>query len=120
MKKKIFLIFILAMVLSLCVTNFVSAIDTSAYKDIGNVRMDSKLLEKVNYIMGIAQVIGAIVAVIMLIIMGARFVTGASQDKADMKKQLVPFVIGVLLLFSTVGVLQIVRTISTSSFKTIF
>lgn len=51
-------------------------------------------------LLGILQVIGSIIAVIILIVLGIRYMTGSAQEKADYKKSMIPYVIGAVLIFS--------------------
>ena len=51
-------------------------------------------------LLGILQVIGSIIAVIVLMVLGIRYMTGSAQEKADYKKSMIPYVIGAVLIFS--------------------
>jgi len=46
----------------------------------------------------------------MLIILGIRYTTATVGEKAEIKSQLLPYVIGVIFIFGAVGVLQIIRS----------
>ena len=61
-------------------------------------------------IIGIIQAIGITVAVIMLVMMAIKYVSGAPEGKAEIKKTLIPYAVGAVLLFATTGVLEIVKT----------
>ena len=69
-----------------------------------------------NVIVGLVQVIGYIVSVIMVTIIGIKYIFTSPEGKAEVKKQLIPFLIGALLLFSATTLVSI---ISTWAYKTI-
>lgn len=51
-------------------------------------------------IIGIIQAIGISVAVVMTVVMAIRFMLASVEEKAQIKEQLVPFVIGAILIFA--------------------
>lgn len=66
----------------------------------GGQATSSKLQEKAGAILGVIQTIGAVVSVIMLIVIGIKYMLGSVEEKANYKKTLVPYVIGAFLLFT--------------------
>ena len=60
-------------------------------------------------LLGVAQVIGVAVAVIMLIILAIKYLSAAPGEKADIKKSAVVYVVGALLLFGGVAFLNIIQ-----------
>ncbi len=54
----------------------------------------------------------AAIAVIMLSVIGAKYMLSAPSDRADMKKAMVTYVIGAVIMFSASAVIQIVQSIS--------
>lgn len=44
--------------------------------------------------------IGAVVAVIVLIVLGLKYMMGSTEEKAEYKKTLMPYVIGAVLIFA--------------------
>ena len=61
--------------------------------------------------LSIAQTIGVTVAVILLIVVAIKYMAAAPSDKAEIKKHMVVYVIGAVLLLSAAGVLQIIKTL---------
>lgn len=55
------------------------------------------------------------VAIIVLVlwgtILGIQFITGAAEEKAEIKKALVPYVVGTIIVFSTFSIWKLVVTI---------
>ena len=60
-------------------------------------------------ILGVVQVIGVAVAVVMLIVLAIKYISAAPNDKAEIKKHAVVYVIGAVVLFAASGILGIIR-----------
>lgn len=69
-----------------------------------------------NVVIGLVQVVGYIVSVLMVTIIGIKYIFTSPEGKAEVKKQLIPFLIGALLLFSGT---VLVSTISRWAYTTI-
>ena len=52
-------------------------------------------------------VIGTIVSVIALIIIGMKYLTGSVSEKAEYKKTMIPYLIGVFIFFAITQLLTI-------------
>ena len=74
---------------------------------------ESSLIEPAQNIAGtilaIVQVIGASVAIIMLIVLAIKYMSAAPNDKAEIKKHAVVYVVGAVVLFAASGLLGIIR-----------
>ena len=51
-------------------------------------------------IIGILQIVGSILCVIILMIIGIKYIMGSAEEKAEYKKTMIPYVIGAVLLFA--------------------
>ena len=60
-------------------------------------------------ILTIAQVIGVGVAVIMLIVLAIKYISAAPSDKAEIKKHMVVYIVGAVVLFAASGILEIIK-----------
>ena len=58
------------------------------------------VIEKGSIIIDVIRVIGIIVTVISLLILGIKFMTGSVEEKAEYKKTMIPYFIGVIIFFS--------------------
>lgn len=56
------------------------------------------LITKVNGVLGILQVIGFVVAIVMVMYVGIKYLTAGAGTKADVKTNLVPMLIGAALI----------------------
>ncbi len=66
-----------------------------------------------NTIIGIIQAVGSIIAVVVLLILGIKYMMGSAEEKAEYKKTMLPYLVGAVILllasnivgaiFNTVG-----------------
>ena len=70
----------------------------------GNVINDDALKEGSNTLYNVLLVIGIAVAFIWGIVLGIQFVTGSLGEKADVKKNLIVYVIGCIIIFGAFGI----------------
>ena len=60
----------------------------------------TKLVDKANIILASIRNIGIVLSVVMLIIIGIKYMFGSIEEKANYKKTLLPYLIGAVLLFT--------------------
>ena len=51
-------------------------------------------------ILGVIQVIGVVISVVMLIAIGIKYMVGSVEEKAEYKSSLKPYIIGTFVLFT--------------------
>ena len=78
---------------------------------------NSNLTNTGNGIITVLTVIGTVISVIVLIILGLKYMLGSVEEKAEYKKTMMPYVIGAILLFATSNLLGIVDSVSKGIFK---
>lgn len=66
----------------------ISGTDTKAFDSIGGK------------IIGMVQAIGSIVAVLILVVLGIKYMMGSAEEKAEYKKTFIPYLIGAILVFA--------------------
>ena len=59
---------------------------------------DGGLSNKAGKIMGLIRNIAVVVGVIMLMVIGVKFMLGSAEEKAEYKKSLMPLVIGIVIV----------------------
>ena len=59
-------------------------------------------------IVGIVQVVGVIIAAIILLVIGIKYMLGSAEEKAEYKKTLMPYVIGAALVFAASAISGII------------
>lgn len=50
-------------------------------------------------IVGALQVIGSAAAVIILMVLGFKYLMGSAEEKADYKKSMIPYIVGAIVIF---------------------
>lgn len=51
-------------------------------------------------IVGILQAVGVVLSIVILIVIGIKYMMGSAEEKADYKKSLMPYIIGACLIFA--------------------
>ena len=67
-----------------------------------------------NKIIQIVSVIGSIASVVVLVILGIKYMMGSAEEKAEYKKTLLPYIIGAALVFAASSIAGIVFNFATS------
>jgi len=106
MTKKVILIVTILLIVMSAFSNIYAADLNQIYQ--GN---NSQLHNEGGKILGIVEVVGYITAVVMLIIIGIKFVMASPEGKADLKKQLIPFVIGCVILFAGSTIITVIKSL---------
>ncbi len=60
-------------------------------------------------VLNIVRMVGAAVAISMLMIIACKYIIASAGDKADVKKYAVNYIIGALILFGASGILTIIQ-----------
>lgn len=64
-----------------------------------------------NQAITIVSTIGSVAAVIVLIVLGLKYMMGSTEEKAEYKKTLMPYVIGAILVFAASAIAGVVFSI---------
>ncbi len=93
------------------VTGVITNIKDAANEQINN---DSGVASLGGQIVGIIQVVGIVVAVVILLILGIKYMTGSAQEKAEYKKTMIPYIIGAVLIFAASTIVNVIFNLATS------
>ncbi len=66
----------------------------------------------INTVIGLMQVIGTGVSLIMVSLLGIKYLLASVEEKAEIKKTAIPIVIGAVLLFGAVNIIAIIEKFS--------
>lgn len=109
-KKKIYITIITILMLVFCIGNRAFALDPISIAEQPDATTGVGELNKLgNAILGVIQYVGLGVAVIAALVLAMRYMYSSPDEKADIKKKLIPFVIGGFLVFGAVQLLKIVE-----------
>lgn len=68
----------------------------------------------VNIAIGVVQLVGVGIAVIMLIVLAIKYISASAGDKAEIKKHAVVYIVGAVVLFGAAGILGIIKNFAFS------
>lgn len=109
--KKIIAILIISIILLILLMGNVSAaINPDDYKP-PQITSGGKLGDIGNKIIGGIQYLGSIVSVIVLVIIGIKYIIGSTEEKAEYKETMIPYIIGAICVFSISNILALIAAI---------
>ena len=118
MKKQVKVLSIALIVLTvlLAISNVVLATDIPGKIDQiakGNSSADtSKVVNLGATIVTIMKTVGIVVAVVLLLILGIKYMMGSAEEKAEYKKTMIPYLVGAILIFASTTIVNVVYNIA--------
>lgn len=116
MKKIKFLKSVFVIVQIMCLILTIANTVYAGIEEIYNP-IDNPFNNSFSIIIGILQAVGMSVAVIMLTIIGIKYIMVSPEGKADLKQQLFPYLIGCVLLFAGSGLIGIIANFAHDKIK---
>ena len=71
----------------------------------------AKLKSMTGIVLGVIQIIGTISSVVVLMVLGIKYMLGSVEEKAEYKKNFVPYLVGAVLLFAGTAIPQLIYQI---------
>ncbi len=115
MKKTVKIISII-----LLVTMLLATIASAVYADPGTTLDkingqggvdDTQLVTIGNKIVNIIQVVGIVVAVVILLVIGIKYMIGSASEKAEYKKTMIPYIVGAILIFAGTSIVKVIYSV---------
>ena len=105
MKKKsriISIMLVLFMMISLCTSVFAKTTGVSSPSSLTGkaVQGTTSITNIGNQLVTILTTVGVVVSVIVLIVLGIKYMMGSAEEKAEYKKTMMPYIIGAALIFA--------------------
>lgn len=66
----------------------------------------------INKVIGLMQLVGSGIAIIVVTLLGVKYILASPSDKADVKKSITPIIIGCALLFGGVNIAATIANFS--------
>lgn len=110
-KKTMKIIVFMAIVLCIvAVTTLVSAESGVSIEDLTGTpsSVSSQIGDFGNQIIGVLQGIGIVLSVIVVIVLGIKYMMGSVEEKAEYKKTMMPYLVGAALIFAASTISMIV------------
>ena len=100
MKKayKVFSIVMMVLMIACICTNVFAVIDPNGIVP-GDTEADDTMLNIGNKILGFITNAAMILAVVVIAVLGVKYMMGSTEEKSEYKKSLLPYVIGAVLVF---------------------
>ena len=111
---KIVAMIILAIMVVAVASTVFAAIDPSTYKGESSVST-TKIDSLGNTIINIVSTVGSIASVLVVVVLGIKYMMGSAEEKAEYKKTLLPYVIGAALVFAASAIAGVVYNFANSS-----
>lgn len=121
MKKRV-RIFSIIMLIIITLSSFMATI---SYADLinpndynpnnSNDEVPEKFTNMVNIIATTIQTIGVILSVIVIGLLGIKYMTGSVEERADYKKSMIPFLVGTVLIVAVGTIIRIVNDLTSQA-----
>lgn len=72
----------------------------------------NRIRTTLNNVIGLIQIAGTGISVVMVTMLGIKYILASPSEKADVKKQIAPMLIGCVLVFGAVNLVAIVADFS--------
>lgn len=111
MKSKLTKIFVIVFsILLIANSSLAISLPTPSAPD---AQITRKLSDTTSMILSTVQLVGAVVAVIMIMVIAIKYFSAAPGEKAELKKKLVVYIVGAVILFGAVGIIELVKRFGT-------
>ena len=110
-KKYIFIFIVLIVILLINTTSFAINPDDYTPGEINNWEY-APAMPLAQKIMGGITTIGTVVAVVVVIVLGIKYMMGSVEEKAEYKNSMVPIIIGMIMLFGISGIIKLIYNIA--------
>lgn len=110
--KTIFIIGIFITILTSCFATTCMAVsisDAEAMMGKNNGVVDAVLTVFMRKAAGFTQIVAAGIATAMLLFISIKYMTASTAEKADLKQHAVVYVLGAILLYAGVGIIEIIK-----------
>lgn len=114
-KKTTKTLFLISIILLMLLAMTTESLASSGKISAGGVSIGESEIEELKpmfeNILGIVQVFGSSISVIIIVVVGIKYMLGSVDEKAEMKQTATYYVIGAILVFSTVNVFTAIYNI---------
>lgn len=67
-----------------------------------------------NSIIAVVRIVGVVIAVVILLILGIKYMMGSAEEKADYKKSMIPYIVGAVLIFASTAIVGVIYDMASS------
>ena len=73
-----------------------------------NEEVSSDMENLVGDILGFVQIVGSAIAIIMIVVLGIKYMVGSVEEKAEYKKTMIPYLVGAICIFAASNISKMV------------
>lgn len=73
-----------------------------------NENVSSDMEDIVGNVLGFVQILGSAIAVIMIVVLGIKYMVGSVEEKAEYKKTMIPYAVGAICIFAASNIAKMV------------
>lgn len=106
--KIIFSVLIGLMLLTTTISVIAAPISPGDISVPNSIPGDQNLQDFGGMLVGILQTAGVVVAVVILLVLGVKYMMGSAEEKSEYKKSMMPYLVGAILIFAATTVTNIV------------
>ena len=110
---KIVNICLIAMVIISTASTAVFALEPGNLKAKNDVPGGTQIENVGSSIVGILQTVGIVLSVVILIVLGIKYMMGSAEEKAEYKKTMIPYLVGAILIFAASTIANVVYQFAT-------
>ena len=118
--KKLSKIFAVLLILAIAMIAFTTVANATA-GDVANIFQKAEesdvdtgdMTTVAGNIVNIITWVGIIVAIIVLLVLGIKYMMGSADEKAEYKKTMIPYLVGAVLIFGASAIVQAVVKMTT-------
>ena len=119
-KLRIISILIMAIMLMMMFTTVVCAASgttSGAESAVDKIKIgydNNKITTMGGQIASVISTVGVVVAVVVLLILGIKYMMGSASEKAEYKKTMIPYLVGAVLVFAASAITKVVISMATT------
>ena len=91
-----------------------AAQDPSKYNGTSNAKVD-KIENFGQTVIKIVTTVGSIASVVVLVVLGIKYMMGSAEEKAEYKKTLLPYIIGAVFVFTASTIASVIFNFANSN-----
>lgn len=112
--KLIATLLIILTIVTISVSSFAAPLKpTDLYPDVNtNIQGQTEITNLGKQIVGVVQTVGIVIAVVILLVLGIKYMMGSAEEKADYKKSMIPYIVGAILIFASTTIVNIVYNLA--------
>ena len=109
--KKVLAVLVMALLVVAVFNTYAFAIDAAGIADQlkgTETTASGSVTTLGNQIIGIITTVGVVVAVVVLLVLGIKYMMGSASEKAEYKKTMIPYLVGAILIFGASAITKVV------------